>query len=156
MRKLISLTAVAALCAVAAPVANAAKGVPYKGKTSGGHKITLTLKGKRAMKVTTGVPVTCLSIQGGGAPMTGVQPTYYPWMELPLKNYKYKQENANASFSWREVTMYWTLNMRRAGSNKVVGAMHLTYEFLIPKYPIGTFTIYSCTGDMKFTAKAAR
>jgi hypothetical protein len=158
MHKLIAPIAVAALLAASAtPAANAAvKGVPYKGKTSAGHKVSFTLKGKRALKFTTGVPVTCLSIQGGGAPLTGVQPTYFPWMELPLRNYKHTQENANVSFSWREVTANWTVTMFRTGRNSVSGALRLQYEFLIPKYPIGTFTIYSCLGNMKFTAKAAR
>lgn len=156
MRKLISLAAVTALCAVAAPAAHAAKGVPYKGKTSGGHKVTFTLKGSKAMKFTTGIPVTCLAIQGGGAPLTGVQPMYYEWIRLPAKNFSHKQENATVSFSWREVTANWTLTVLKTGKNKVSGAFRLQYEFLIPKYPIGTFTIYSCLGNMKFTAKPAR
>src|SRR5262245_22528653 len=94
MRKLLSVTAVAALCAAAGPAAaDAAKPVQYKGKTNAGHKITFGLKGIKATKVTSGVPVTCLSIQGGGAPMTGVQPLYFGWMKLPFRNYKHKQEN---------------------------------------------------------------
>jgi hypothetical protein len=31
--------------------------------------------------------------------------------------------------------------------------MRLQYSFLIPKYPIGTFTIYSCLGGGTFKAK---
>jgi len=155
MRKLLSLAALAALL-VAAPAAHAAKGVAYKGKTSAGHKITFTLKGLKALKVATGVPVTCVSIQGGGAPMTGVQPINFAWMKLPFRNYKHKEENATVSFSWREVTANWTINMVKAGRDKVVGGFRLQYEFMIPKYPIGTFTIYSCLGEMKFTARAVR
>jgi hypothetical protein len=106
------------------------------------------------MKVTTGVPVTCVSIQGGGAPLTGVQPIYFSWMKLPFKNYKYKQENATVSFSWREVTANWTINMVKTAKNRISGGFRLQYEFMIPKYPIGTFTIYSCLGEMKFSARA--
>jgi hypothetical protein len=34
--------------------------------------------------------------------------------------------------------------------------MRLQYQFLIPKYPPGTFVIYSCLGGAKFKAKAVR
>jgi hypothetical protein len=32
--------------------------------------------------------------------------------------------------------------------------MRLQYSFLIPKYPIGTFTVYSCLGGGTFQARA--
>jgi hypothetical protein len=35
------------------------------------------------------------------------------------------------------------------------GKLRWQYEFLIPKYPIGTFSIYSCLGEGTFTAKPA-
>jgi hypothetical protein len=47
MRKSTSLIATLALLAAAAPTAEAAKGIPYKGKTNGGHKITFRLVKKR-------------------------------------------------------------------------------------------------------------
>jgi hypothetical protein len=31
----------------------------------------------------------------------------------------------------------------------------VTYSFLIPKYPIGTFAVYSCLGGGTFKATAA-
>ena len=34
--------------------------------------------------------------------------------------------------------------------------MRQQYEFMISKFPIGTFSIYSCLGGAKFTAKAQR
>lgn len=34
--------------------------------------------------------------------------------------------------------------------------MRLQYSFLVPKYPIGTFQIYSCLGGVTFSAKARR
>jgi hypothetical protein len=34
--------------------------------------------------------------------------------------------------------------------------MRWQYEFLIPKYPIGTFAIYSCLGEATFAAKPKR
>ena len=69
-----TVLAVAALCALAVPAgAAAAKPVKYVGKTSGGHKVTFKLYGgKKIDDFETGIPTTCISIQGGGAPMTGV------------------------------------------------------------------------------------
>src|SRR3954447_11015779 len=84
-RTLISLIAAAALSAAIAPAAGAAKGVRYVGKASGGHKVTFTLKNKRLVNFASGIPITCLSIQGGGAPQTAVQPVTVGWMNLPLK-----------------------------------------------------------------------
>jgi hypothetical protein len=155
MRKLISLTAVAALCAVAAPAAHAAKGIPYKGKTSGGHVVKFSVKGGKIWDFHSGVPMTCLAIQGGGAPLTGVEPVSVDWMYLPLKNHKV-QGSGVPGFHWREVTMNWTLNSYRVGRKAVGGSVRLQYEFMISKFPIGTFTIYSCLGNMKFTARPVR
>jgi hypothetical protein len=154
MRKLISMIAVVALCATVAPAANAAKGTPYKGKTSGGHTVRFTLKKGKLWNFATGVPITCLAIQGGGAPLTGVEPMSARWLRLPLKDHK-ATSSGKPAFHYNDVTMNWTLNTRRTGKNKVSGAIRLQYQFLIPKYPIGTFTIYSCLGNMRFTAKPA-
>ena len=43
-----------------------------------------------------------------------------------------------------------------AREGRITGRMRLQYSFLIPKYPIGTFTIYSCLGGATFKAKARR
>lgn len=55
----------------------------------------------------------------------------------------------------REVTKNHTINTRRTRSG-FSGSIRVQYSFLIPKYPIGTFSIYSCLGNMKFSAKRAR
>jgi hypothetical protein len=156
MRKLISFTAVAALCTVLAPAAaDAANGIPYRGKASGGHVVKFTLQGGKIRNFASGIPTTCLSIQGGGAPLTGVEPVTVGWMRLPLKDFKVTAEGP-VSFHYRDVTQNWTLNTYRLGKKVIGGSFRLQYEFLIPKYPIGTFTIYSCLGNMKFTARPAR
>jgi hypothetical protein len=155
MRKLIPLIAAIALLVAVAPPASAAKGVPYKGKTSGGHNVTFTLRKGQLRDFVSGVPMTCLAIQGGGAPMTGVEPVGYGWVDLGLRNYKYS-EQSKPSFHYNEVTRNHTVTTRRARNGTVSGAIRLQYEFLVPKYPIGTFTIYSCLGDMRFKARPAR
>ena len=155
MRTCTSLIAIAALFAVAAPAAHAAKGVPYKGKTSGGHKISFKLAKKRMFNFVTGVPVTCLPIQGGGTPQTGVEPISWKWADLGLNDYKFT-EMKKPGLYYNEVTMNHTVTTRRGRNGVVNGAIRIQYSFLIPKYPIGTFTIYSCLGNMKFSARPAR
>ena len=59
MKKTIVGLALAALLVAAAP-AGAATGVKYKGKTSSGHPITFTLKGKRLYEMRSGIRVSCI------------------------------------------------------------------------------------------------
>jgi hypothetical protein len=155
MRKLIPLIAAVALFAVAAPVANAAKGVPYKGKTTGGHTVTFNLKKNKMHNFATGVPMQCISIQGGGAPISGAEVYQWGWVKVPLTNYK-TSEKSKPSLYYGEVDKNHTITTRKARSGKITGSVRLQYSFLIPKYPIGTFSIYSCLGEMKFSAKPAR
>jgi hypothetical protein len=69
--------------AAVVPAAHAAKRVPYKGKTTGGHKIVFKYAKGQMRNVVTGVPMTCVSIQGGGSPMTGVEPWTAQWVTFP-------------------------------------------------------------------------
>jgi hypothetical protein len=154
-RTLISLIAAAALLAVAAPAAGAAKGVPYKGKTTGGHTLTFKLDKRTMNSFVTGVPTTCLSIQGGGAPITGAEVWNFDRVRLGLRNFKFS-EQSKPTFHYNEVTRNHTVTTRRARSGKISGSIRVQYSFLIPKYPIGTFSIYSCLGNTKFSARPAR
>ena len=43
-----------------------------------------------------------------------------------------------------------------ARNGTISGAIRVQYSFLIPKYPIPSFAIYSCLGNMKFTARPVR
>ena len=155
MRTLITLVAVAVVCAAAAPAASAAKRVPYKGKTTGGHAVTFALGKGKLWNFTTGVPMQCLSIQGGGAPISGAVLWSFEWIALGLKDYKFS-EVSKPSFHYNEVTRNHTVTTRRARNGTVSGAIRVQYSFMIPKYPIGTFSIYSCLGNTKFKARPAR
>lgn len=155
MRKLIAPIALVALFAVGAPAADAAKGIPYKGKTSGGHKVGFTLKQGRLWNFATGVPMTCLAIQGGGAPISGAEVWRFSWVKLGLKDYKFS-ELSKPSFHYNEVTRNHTVTTRRTRNGTISGAVRVQYQFMIPKYPPGTFSIYSCLGSMTFSARPAR
>ena len=87
--------------------------------------------------------------------MTGAEPVSFRWVNVGLENEKYSEE-AKPSFHHNDVTMNYTVSTRRTRNETITGALRLQYQFLIPKYPIGTFSIYSCLGNTKFSAKPAR
>ena len=55
-----------------------------------------------------------------------------------------------------EVTKNHTVSTRRTRGGTISGSIRVQYSFLIPKYPIGTFSIYSCLGNIKFSARPSR
>ncbi len=152
MRRLLLLVALVAPLAAASPAV--AKPVAYSGKTSSGHKITFTMNGGRIHDLTAGVRTSCLSIQGGGAPISGGEVFGFRG-SVPLKRHVSFSFMAKPAFHYNEVTMKHDLWVRRGGGNRVTGKMRLQYSFLIPRYPIGTFTIYSCLGGATFKARPA-
>jgi hypothetical protein len=157
MKKLTAgLLAVAAVCALALPAgALAGKPVKYVGKTSGGHKVTFKLfNNKKIDDFETGIPVTCLSIQGGGAPMTGVDVWPNSWF-LVNRTAKF-QAMLTPAFYWKDVTNNFEVTTKKLRNGTIRGHLRKQYEFLVSKYPIGTFSIYSCLGEATFAAKPRR
>ncbi len=156
MRRLSVLIAVVALFAAAAPSASAASGVKYAGKGSGGQKVSFRLVKNKMWDFATGIPMQCLSIQGGGAPISGAEPWTAGWVRLGLRDYKIT-DLAKPAFHYNEVTRNHTLNTTRRGRDgSIRGSIRLQYSFMIPKFPIGTFSIYSCLGHTKWTARPIR
>jgi hypothetical protein len=157
MRKTIAiLTALVAL-AVAAVPASAASGVKYKGKTSSGHPIRFTLKNNRLYNMESGIATQCVAIQGGGAPMGGADTfSYKGWAKLTSKPNEFTFVK-KPGFWWKEVTTKHTLTSKLNRRTKVItGTQRLQYEFLVPKFTPGTFSIYSCLGSGKFKAKPVK
>ena len=150
-----TLLCLAALVAVALPAtATAAKPVKYAGKSSSGHKVTFKLRnGKQVMDFTTGAPVTCIPIQGTGQTFVGAEPVVL-WFrvngtaEFPVKT--------KPAFYYNEVTMNYRVTSKKLRNGKIKGSLRWQYQFLIPKYPIGTFTIYSCLGEATWSASPKR
>ena len=155
MKKLTTaVLAVAAVGALAVPAgAAAAKPVKYAGKTSSGHRLTFNLKGRQISKFVTGAPVTCIPIQGGGQNFVGAEP-----MVLWFGDNRTVEFDADLkpAFYYNEVTMHFRVITKKFRNGTIKGSLRWQYEFLIPKYPIGTFSIYSCLGKAKFQAKPAR
>ncbi len=154
---------IAALAAIAmlalAPTAGAAakganKAVAYEGKTSSGNPITFTLKKKSLVDMESGIAVTCLPIQGGGSPQTGSESFSYEGA-VPLSAEPVEFEfMKSVAFYYNEVTVKHQLSSQIVRKNGLItGTQRIQYQFLIPKYPIGTFSIYSCLGEGTFRAK---
>jgi hypothetical protein len=150
-----TLIAVAALCALALPAtASAAKPVKYVGKTSSGHKVTFKLvRGKKAVDFVTGAPVTCIPIQGGGQTFVGAEPLVYT---IIINRTEEFQAKIKPAFYYNEVTANFRIATKKLRNGTIKGSLRWQYEFLIPKYPIGTFSIYSCLGEATFRAKPVR
>jgi hypothetical protein len=85
--------------------------------------------------------------------MTGMELWSFTWIKLGLKDAKFS-EKSKPSFYYNEVTRNHTVTTQRAGKNRIKGKIRVQYEFMISKYPIGTFSIYSCLGNATFSAKA--
>ena len=152
MRKTIISLTVLALLGLAAP-ASAATSVAYKGKTSSGHKITFQIKNGRVHDLTAGIRMSCIPIQGGGAPTGGAEIFGFRG-SLKVKPHLHYSFMEKPAFYYNEVTMQNDLWLKRHGKRAITGRMRLQYSFLIPKYPIGTFSVYSCLGGGTFKAKA--
>jgi hypothetical protein len=149
MRIALVLAAVAAL-ALAAPAS--AKPVKYTGKTSSGHKITFTVAKGRVHDLTAGIRTSCLAIQGGGAPVGG--PEVFGFRgSLPFRAHNRYTFMEKPAFHYNEVTMNNDLWLKRRGRGVISGRMRLQYQFLIPQYPPGTFSTYSCLGGATFKAR---
>jgi hypothetical protein len=157
VKKTITALAALAVLGLAAAPAGAASGVKYKGKTSSGLPMRFTLKHKRLYNMRAGIHVSCLPIQGTGSPQTGGESfSYKGWVPLSAKpqNFTFKRPVA---FYYNEVTTKHTLTSKLNRRTKTItGTQRIQYEFLVPSYYPGTFTIYSCLGSGKFKAKPVR
>ena len=153
MKKTIApLTAIAVL-ALAGP-ASAGKAVPYTGKTSSGHKIKFQVKNGRIHDLTAGIKMSCIPISGGWLTYGGSEVFGFRGSR-PLKKHQSYTFMGKPAFHYSEVTMNNELWTKRRGKT-ITGRMRLQYQFLISKYPIGTFTNYSCLGGATFKASPRR
>ena len=125
-----------------------------RGEDGGGHKVTFKLYGgKKIDDFETGIPTTCLPIQGGGTPMTGVDVWPNSWF-LVNRTAKF-QAMLTPAFYWNEVTNNFEVRTKKLRTGTIRGHLRKQYEFMVSKYPIGTFVIYSCLGEATFKAKPA-
>jgi hypothetical protein len=117
------------------------------------HRITFTVKGGRVHDLTAGIRMSCIPIQGGGMPLGGSEMFGFRG-SVPLKRHVRFKFMGKPAFYYNEVTMSHDLWLKRRERRTITGRMRLQYSFLIPKYPIGTFSVYSCLGGARFKARA--
>ena len=129
-----------------------ARTVDYVGKTDSGHKVTFTIKDGRMHDLSAGIRMSCIPIQGGGAPLGGSELFGFNDGSIKVKRHNKFSYMWKPAFHYNEVSMNHELWLTKRPNRVFKGRMRLQYQFLIPKYPIGTFSIYSCLGGAKFKA----
>lgn len=128
------------------------RGARYKGKTSKGSPISFTVRGNKVYDPLGGVGVSCLPIQGGGTPSTGVDLLdAHGAARLGADvNFMYKQK-VYGHYNEAEVNHRFT--SRRGRNGVITGELRFQYQYLVPKYTPGTFSIYSCVGSATYKAR---
>ena len=151
MKKTASILVVLGLLTGASSAA-AAKSTTYVGKTSSGHKITFKLRGNKIVNPEAGIGVTCLPIQGGGSPRTGAD-YMYPLIKIKLGTKKKFKTEQTPAFYFRNVLVNQEFTSRKGRNGRITGKLRMQYSFLVSKYPIGTFNVYSCLGTATYKAR---
>ena len=139
----------AVVAALAMSGTAAAKATDYVGKTDSGHKVTFTLKNGMMHELRAAVRMSCIPIQGGGNPMAGADLFGFRGKTRMKPNIEFSFMSKPA-FHYNEVKMIHQMSTERKPGGVIKGRMRLLYQFLIPKYPIGTFSIYSCHGGAAY------
>lgn len=153
----IAALALLALALLAFPVKApaAAKGIEYEGTTKSGHEITFTLKGKRIYDMESGIAVSCVAIQGSGAPTGGVETfSYEGWVDMSPKPVDFEFMKKPA-VHYNEVTAKHSLSAKIVNhrTGLITGTQRIQYSFFLPKFPFPSFAIYSCLGEGSYRAK---
>ncbi len=99
-----------------------------------------------------GIPITCLSIQGGGSLLTGAD-YMHPLLKVKLgKKVRFTTKQTPA-FYFNEVEVNQQFSSRKTRNGTIKGKLRMQYSYLVSKYPIGTFIIYSCLGNATYEAR---
>ena len=87
-------------------------------------------------------------MQSGYSPMGGMD-SWNPPISFPVNqdNLKWKDEKANTGLLLQRGDDELRVITKKFRNGTIRGSLRWQYEFLIPKYPIGTFSIYSCLGE---------
>jgi hypothetical protein len=128
--------------------------VAYEGTTKSGHKITFTLKKNELWDMESGIAVSCIAIQGKGAPTGGVETfSYLGAVPVSSEPQEFSFEKQPAVW-WKEVTVKHTLTSKINRKNgTITGTQRMQFEYLQPTFPIPTFVIYSCLAEGSFKAR---
>ena len=148
MKKLATLALAASLMVVPAG-ADAAK---YKGKTKGGNKITMKVKGNKASKIRTLVPMVCVETTGTGQTRAGAELFQPPGRFKIGKTTKRKALQPAAINSGSKATKNYTVSVKRKGG-KLKGKLKVNLSFLRLSLFKTLPDTYICSGSTTFTAR---
>jgi hypothetical protein len=132
---------VAALALAPAAAPASARSVPYAGKTKEGSKITFTLAHGWLDGLSTMVPTTCVSAQGGTP-----KATLWPWSPP----YKYRL-GRTAKVTTGDPTRHYKITSHRHG-RRITGKLSLNFSLLADD-GWGGYKILTCYGTASFKAK---
>jgi hypothetical protein len=132
---------VAALALAPAAASASARPVKYAGKTKEGSKITFTLEHGWLDGLSTMVPTTCVSAQGGTPKVT-----LWPW-SAP---YKYRL-GRTAKVTTGDPTRHYKISSHRHGKT-ITGKLSLNFSLLTDD-GWGGYRILTCYGTASFKAK---
>jgi hypothetical protein len=154
MKKTVTTLAVLGALAAGAMPAGAAAPVKYKGKASSGLPVSFTYEKHRLYDMSSGIRTTCLPIQGSGSPSTNADLfSYKGFIGLRRKPVDFTFMDRVAGY-YNKVTVKRSLSTVLDRRTKAItGTRRMQYEYLIPSYTPGTFTVYSCLGSDTFKAK---
>ena len=145
-------TAVLALCAAAAIApagADAAKKTQYAGKTVEGSKISFVLDGSWVDQISTLVPYSCVSAQGG-PPTAGLTSWEPPYM------FKLGSRDAKVTVEEPWPTKNYTITVTGKRGKTIRGKLAVNYSMTVPTAAWGGYRILTCNGTASFTAKPKR
>ena len=142
------LLAVCSLAALAPAGADAAKKTKYVGKTVEGTKISFVLDGKWVDQISTMLPYSCVSAQGG-PPTAGLTSWAPP--------YKFTLGSRDAKVTVEEPwpTKNYTITVTGKRGKAIKGKLAVNYAMTVP-YEWGSYRILTCNATGSFTARPKR
>jgi hypothetical protein len=145
LKKNLLAPALAAVALVATPgAADAAKPMKYAGKTKEGTKITFALDGPWVDQISTLLPHTCVSAQGG-PPTAGMTPWAPP--------YKFRLGSVDAKVTVEDPwpTTHYTITVKGKRGRAIRGKLAANWAMTVPYN--GGWRILECISTGSFTAK---
>jgi hypothetical protein len=151
VKKFIAVLVAALATAVLAAPAQAAA-VSYKGKTRGGNTITFKRSGSKITRMTTMVPVVCLSTRG--APRAGAD-LFTPSGSITLGRTQTSEALQKTGLYYSKVTKHYKVSTKLGRQGAITGKLHmsLSYAYPVIDYWSSYLVIYICSGDSTFSAK---
>lgn len=147
---LAALTAVSLAAAVAPAAADAkAKPIQYEGKTKEGSPISFQLDGKWVDAISTMVPYSCVSAQGG--PPTAGLTSWAPPYKFRLGS---KEAKVTVEEPWP--TKNYTITVTGKKGRAISGKLWVNYSMTVPYANSYGYRILTCQATASFKVKPKR